>query len=214
MLASELIYDVKNLLNVGKVTDDDALYSSQLLYLIDGYRLRLAKQQGNFSNVLYQSRIFDTVLDTSFDKYGQHNSVVNNLPKMFRPYFIGSADGLRPFQATNIQRLAFENKRSVNAGSQYMIFEKQLQLFNIPKGQTRCLIIGIFEHPVELVKLDNPVVEANYNFEYPMPITWRDAIFKMLVTAELRTFAPDAKNNSTQDSFNGSVGKIPSGENS
>ena len=56
MLQSEIIYNVKNLLAGGILSDDLDLSISQMAFIIDYYRARLVKQdqdKGRFNTELY-----------------------------------------------------------------------------------------------------------------------------------------------------------------
>lgn len=225
MLQSEIIYNVKNLLAGGILSDDLDLSISQMAFIIDYYRARLVKQdqdKGRFNTELYIQNLGKVQLiqaDKNECSYCDGSKDVcilrtkNKIPKPLETFqkinitYVGLLNG-KSFQRYSVNAIQWKYAEKWTGKEPAWYYQNgYLYIVNPPTMMLEWINIqGIFEKPLEAVKfrtcdcnLNNETCFETYDFEYPMPQHYVDTLVKFILQTELKTLlalAPDTSNNS------------------
>lgn len=210
MLASEIIYSIKNLKSGGKTSDDSQISDSQWMFIINQYRSQLIRQQQNAGQQINQELIQKinptkiTLTQSVIDKCEYTTQAIPQfieLHKANASTYVGTEDGLS-YQRTNFNKSIWD-KHSNNKN-----FKKWYELGNKivvrnHKVPHKLLIMGLFENPQAVVEFNGELNEMKpFDFEYPMSNTMVDAVIKMIADSEMKLslmLAQDNLNNGKED---------------
>ena len=220
MLASEIIYNVKNLVAGGIQSDDIDLSLKQMMFVVDYYRARLFKQdqdKGRFNTELYLQNLGKVELINA-DKNeccGITSCVLRTKFKIPRPLetfqkinitFVGLLDG-KSFQRYTINSIQWKHANKFTSKEPGWYWQNgYIYIVNPPTEMlTWVNIQGIFERPIDAIKFrtcDCTMNEENcfetLDFEYPFPQHYVDTLVKLIMGSEykiLLTLPPDTANN-------------------
>lgn len=208
----EIIYNIKNLKGGGTYSDDTELSDEQIIFIVDYYRAKLIIQAYNKNKRILDgidqalpkiSISKDTLLFPTVEEdhlISQEIPSLVNLPNgnAFRKVGKGSNsfDYIEQGRAGIIKHARFSSGEGYfyKLGNRIVLITDGINVSKIP-------IVGVFEHPMEVIDFGREFPSYNYNVEYPLPANMLDTIYKMMIESEFRfSFAiPDDKTNNTQD---------------
>lgn len=224
MLASEIIYNIKNLMAGGVQSDDDTISNEQLMFIINYYRAKLLKQdqeKGRFMQSLYVQNL--GCVDVSqkdknekCDTDEPDDCILRTTLKIPKPLeshtginltFIGTSNG-RPFQHISHNAMYWKGAAKWTGKEPAWYFQGGYVYLQDPptKMFSNVNIQGIFEDPSKAIKFrtcdcpdNNEACNTGFDFEYPLPLHHIDVIVKLVAQTELKILASipvDSSNNS------------------
>ena len=220
MLASEIVYNVKNLVAGGIQSDDQDLSNKQLLFIVDYYRAKLLRQdqdRGRFNSDLWTQNLGKVSLIKA-DKNECCNidsCVLRTSLKVPSPLethqrinitFVGTVGGL-PFQRFALNAINWKPFDKWTGKEPAWYYQNgYIYIVNPPTDMLSYINIqGIFERPDEAVRfrtcdcnLNEEKCFETLDFEYPFPQHYVDTLVKLIYQTELKlllTLAPDTDNN-------------------
>jgi hypothetical protein len=198
-----LVYDLQNLAQRGRQTDDTNLSDAQVAFHISHYRATLVKQKidkrEELSSILTQNlgkvKIKKVVAaECNCDIIGcSLYKVETTLPKSVYLSYVGSTGG-KAFEKTTYNDIYYMqfNKYTAKADRWFMIGEDLYVSSPNHNLGKHINIQGIFEDPQVAntyitCECDNgSECYIGLDFEYPMPTTMWDAVKKFIIDLELR----------------------------
>jgi hypothetical protein len=193
MLASEVVYNIKNLKSGGKTSDDNPMSDMQWMFIIDYYRAQLIRQQQTANQTVSEFIVQEVETPVKlcvFDDNLFESEVI--IPKPIEVHkrdlilHVGSDDEI------SYQRLSFSNylwkKHSKYTSREkfYFIKSGKVIIGNL-SGRKNILVRGVFERPIDIAK-----TQVGYNilkpldFEYPISNNLLDSVVKMISDAEMK----------------------------
>lgn len=221
MLASEIIYNIKNLIAGGVQSDDTNLSNRQLMFIIDYYRAKLLKQdqqKGRFTQSLYIQNLGCVPLELSDknDNCAIDDCILQTKNKLPTPLetthgvnitFVGTSNGT-PFQMKPHNAMFWKRAAKWTGKETSWYYQAgRIKLVDPPTMMFSDMNVqGIFERPLEAVEFrscdcpDNGLeCFSGFDFEYPIPLHHVDIIVKLVAETELRILSSipvDNANNS------------------
>jgi len=206
MLASEIIYNIKNLIGGGDQSDDMTLSDRQVMFIVDYYRARLAKQdqeKGIYNASMYVQNLgcVSVIQTDKNEKCEVDDCILRTEHKIPAPLFnsnnitfVGKSNGT-PFQRK--EHNAMHWKRAAKWTGREPAWYDQAHYIYLVDPPTMMLsdinVQGIFERPSDALKFRTCDCPANgedcfdsFDFEYPMPMHHTDVVVKMIAETELR----------------------------
>lgn len=225
MLASEIIYNIKNLIAGGIQSDDESISNRQLMFIIDYYRARLLKQdqeKGRFMQSLYVQNL-GCVGVSQQDKNNEkcdtdeaEDCILRTTLKLPKPLeshtginitFVGNSNG-KPFQHKSHNAMHWKNAAKWTGKEPAWYFQSgYVYLIDPPtKMFSNMNVQGIFESPQKAQEFrtcdcpeNNEPCLTGFDFEYPLPLHHVDTIVKLIAQTELSVLSAipvDNSNNS------------------
>lgn len=206
MLFNEIIYNAKNLLAGGIESDDENLSNAQLAFIVDYYRAKLYKQRedrGTFNKQLFVQNLGEIELIQA-DKNeccDINQCILRTKFKVPKPMnensitFVGLING-KPFQKTLHNKVILEMYDKWTGHLPKWYWQNgYIYLVNPPtRGIKFINIQGVFEKPLLVNKFNTCKCEDencsnafdSFEFEYPMPMHYVDAVLKMIAETEFK----------------------------
>lgn len=195
MLASEVVYNIKNLKSGGKTSDDKSMSDLQWMFIVDSYRAQLIRNSivkghtvnGQSIQELKSSKIILT--QSTLEKCEMYS---NHLPKAIETQnnnlytFVGTPKG-KQYQRTTYNKSQWE-KYAKYVGNLPKWYElgSIITVMNHNKN-VGLSIKGLFENPIEVERFNGTLDVMNpLNFEYPASNTMIDSIVKMIADSEMK----------------------------
>lgn len=193
----EVIFNIKNLRQAGRQSQDNLLSDSQYGFIIDQYRTQLIGQE--YAKRKSVNPIHEQTLTVKFQRIrdqDRHDLKVLraiDLPRVIqlanRPYYTGVRTSLLAPSITRSTSIRIKNDvHSPLTGNSPRYFPVGDDLYLVtPDPIEKLMVSGIFERPFEVWKMDprfNPF--DPYNFPYPIAMNMLDTLYKMMTEAELR----------------------------
>tara|TARA_R110000772_G_scaffold109993_8_gene213410 strand:+ start:121 stop:837 length:717 start_codon:yes stop_codon:yes gene_type:complete len=225
MLASEIIYNIKNLIAGGIQSDDESISNRQLMFIIDYYRARLLKQdqeKGRFMQSLYVQNL-GCVGVSQQDKNNEkcatdeaEDCILRTTLKLPKPLeshtginitFVGNSNG-KPFQHKSHNAMHWKSAAKWTGKEPAWYFQSgYVYLIDPPtKMFSNMNVQGIFESPQKAQEFrtcdcpeNNEPCLTGFDFEYPLPLHHVDTIVKLIAQTELSVLSAipvDNSNNS------------------
>lgn len=208
MLASEIIYNIKNLLSGGVQSDDMSISDRQVMFIVDYYRARLLKQdqeQGRFVQSLYVQNLgcVNVIQADKNDKCDIEDCILRtelHLPKPLESHtgmnftFVGTSNG-KPFQHKPHNAMFWKRAAKWTGNEPNWYFQSgYIYLVDPPSKMFSDLNVqGIFERPSEAMEFrtcacpdNNEDCLGTLDFEYPLPMHHVDTIVKLVAETEMR----------------------------
>lgn len=225
ILASELIYNVKNLRAGGIQSDDENLSDRQLYFIINYYRAKLVRQENQKYNTIQRESVQDLgrVLLQMADPHECDCPpeacilrTVNEIPKSLSQAgkdhgftFVGMYGGMA-WQETTWQAGPWTMFAKYTGNkTKWFIKGKYIYILNPPTDTLSYMNIqGQFDDPLEAVEFrecdcdgDERCIEG-FDFEYPISLHFVDTLMKMIMDNEIRwsTLLPEDTTNDSLDS--------------
>jgi hypothetical protein len=215
MLFSEIIYDLQNLKEGGKQSDDNSLSNRELAFLINSYRSILIRQEVNkgykIDGSLVQSLVKIEVVKTTLDNDFIGDCFLYKPLKRLPDFIIGSDAPLSTYIG-NTDGCAFQKTtRQINKLDRHLPYTgKEIRWFNIennfyiscPENKTLKYIgvSGVFEKPEEVRAYNNQIVPFEYyDFHYPVKMHMVPIIKQMIIEADFK-FLMNNKQDTVNDS--------------
>jgi hypothetical protein len=220
MLQSEIIYNIKNLMAGGIESDDQNFSNEQLSFIVNYYRARFLKQdqeKGRYSNSLYVQNLGNVPLiqadkNECCDTNGCILRTKDKIPFPLETFkginltFIGTLNG-RPYQRTYHNAVVWKKGSRFTKNDTQWYYQNGYIYIVDPSSimLSHINIQGIFEDPKKAEEFrtcdcDNGTdCYIGFDFEYPMPAHYIDALVKMVGESEMRmlySILPDTLNDS------------------
>tara|TARA_R100001463_G_scaffold89366_2_gene144121 strand:- start:1128 stop:1829 length:702 start_codon:yes stop_codon:yes gene_type:complete len=220
MLASEIIYNIKNLIAGGIQSDDESISNRQLMFIIDYYRARLLKQdqeKGRFVQSMYVQNLgcVDVSQKDKNEKCETEDCILRTtlqIPKPLESHtginltFVGNSNGT-PFQHKSHNAMYWKGAAKWTGKEPAWYFQGgYVYLVDPPtKMLSDINVQGIFENPQKANEFktcscpNNEPCNTGYDFEYPLPLHHVDTIVKLVAQTELSVLSAipvDNANNS------------------
>lgn len=211
MLASEVVYNIKNIKAGGKQSDDTSMSDLQFLFIADYWRATLIRQQITQNQSVNEECIQE--LDTSkaplLKCLGAHNEV--QLSKAIPNVVTTQKDNLFTFVGsshTSYQKTTFQ-KRQWNSFSKiaacmpkWYEVGNTIYLINHPSPH-KLIIKAVFASPIEVLRFNGTLNPVNpLNFRYPMDDSMLSQMFDVIRKNELASslaIPQDNLNNGRED---------------
>lgn len=196
MLASEIIYNIKNLKSGGTTSDDNQMSDYQWLYIIDNYRAQLIKQQqskGQSINEACVQKLVPSKIVLTQDTIQRHIMYTQSLPKAVEGLranfytYIGTEAG-KSYQRTTYQKAQWDSHSKYVAclPKWYEIGDIIYVSHHHPKN-LKLAVHGVFESPMKVLEFNGQLNQMNpFDFEYPMSSTMVDTVIKMIADSEMK----------------------------
>ena len=228
MLQSEIIYNIRNLVAGGVISDDEKLSERQYAFIIDYYRAKLFKQESDSGrlNISLYSQDLGKVGLIQADIHGVCDEITHcalrTECKIPNPIGSKRAMGFTHIGLLNgnaFQEVKYSHLNWID-GAKYTSkltkwYWKDGYIYVIrPKDSLLSFINiqGVFESPSEVEEFKScqcPLNELDcftgYDVEYPLPEYQVDVIIKMIAESELRisnALPMDTSNNATDENSN------------
>lgn len=210
MLASELIYNVKNLKAGGKSSDDSQISDYQWMFIIDQYRSQLIRQQqskGQSINEQLLQSLNPSKITLTQSLTDKCELITNEIPSFIEGQksnystFVGTEGGLS-YQRTTWNKVMWDKQSPAKTFKRWYEVGNKLTVRNHNKSQ-KLLIMGLFERPMDVVEFNGELDEMNpFNFKYPISNVMLDTLYKMIIESEVKLsliLQPDVLNNGKED---------------
>lgn len=215
MLLSEIVYNIKNLLEGGISTNDLDLSDRQIAFIVAYYRAKIIKQQTDQGQSISEQLWSDLgkveLLETDKYKGELHpiKTTKKSLPKIIQVanrdliQYVGSLDGKTSYQRFTSSHNSFKRfRRYTNHLPSYSYIGNTFYFNNLNCNQKYVNIQAVVENPLDLQEYLEEEGECEikgFDFEYPISATILDMIYKMMMDAELKLLLTVFKN-TTNDS--------------
>jgi len=179
MKLSQIVYNIKNLLEKGQSSDDFILSDRQWSFVVNYYRAKIIKQnlqKGILSDQFKQRTVL--TYDPMTDSF-----LLPAMPVEDGITYVGTPEKRFvkvPFGATQYTQYA----RVTSNMPRWYLIPKGIKLQNENTKMLKKLRVeGIFEDPMVIEECNNP--KCGLDFEYPIPMNYVDLIVKMIAETEL-----------------------------
>lgn len=215
ILASELIYNIKNLKEGGLHSDDVELSDDQYLFIANYYRAKIIRQQFSKNdynlNGLSQNipKVKLTTTTTATDSIPANGCLTEVIPSMLQlpnglaVIIVGNIT--TPFQYIHQARAYhIEHARHTSEGGYFFPFggDRLCLMGDSRLNKIKTVpLVAVFENPIAVYEFVSGVALDNYDVNYPISNTYLDIMFKMMIESEIKltTILPDLNTNDTKD---------------
>jgi hypothetical protein len=205
-LLSEYIYDIKNLRAGGLQSDDEDISDRQYAFIFNGYRAKLVKQMVDKNQMLSNQFVQSLGKVKLVESTECCDGVCNLRTEKEIPATIASRMATNGFiyvgnygGSLTMNETSFESKswnqyaKYTGKKAKWYLKNGYIYIENATAMLTYIELRGIFEDPLTAEEFRTCECEDNdeaclegFDFEYPMPLHFRDIIFKMIMESEFR----------------------------
>lgn len=179
MTLSQIVYNIKNLLEKGQSSDDVTLSDRQWSFIVNYYRAKIIKQN------MVRGMVSDQFKQRTIISYDQTTGsfLLPSMPIEDGITYVGTQE--RRFTRIKFGAIPYsEHARVTGRFPRWYLTPNAIKLHN---EKTRLLkklqIEGVFEDPSSVAECNNP--KCGLDFEYPLPMNYVDMMIKMIGETEL-----------------------------
>jgi hypothetical protein len=195
----EVIFNIKNLRQAGRQSQDALLSDPQYAFIIDYYRAILIQREYDGKKKL-APQLEQTVKQKFVRDKGMEDEIFQevrvytaDLPTVVqsstRPLYQGVRSSMlkRSIDRSTSITIRTDLQAPITGNwAKYFPLDNKLYIVT-PEPLQEMFVTAVFERPIEIWKLDPKFDPFDpYNFEYPMTFKLLDALYKMMVDGELR----------------------------
>lgn len=208
MTVSEIVFNIKNLMSGGVASDDFNLSDEQIIFIVNYYRAKLAKQddeKGKLNKSLFTQNLGKvSIKQADKNECCDGDCILRSTLKIPKPLesitglnisFVGTSNGTS-FSLVNHNAVIWRRAAKYTKNEPTWYYQNgYIYLVNPPTKMLNSINIqGIFEDPVEAEKFkacdcpDNEMVSncEDLDVEYKIPAYHLDTIIKMIASTELK----------------------------